>query len=138
MSDNGLVQKLIELLLSWMRLLTGWVWDFFQADRGSGFMAWFADHWVKLAFILIVVGAIVDWLIWMIRWRPYWLWLRKRQIVYEEVPPRRKNRSAANKSAARPTSSEAQEYYDPFAQDEEDENYQAFSKIKGIRKRQEV
>ena len=97
-----------------MRLLTGWVWDFFQADRSEGFLAWFSDHWVKLAFILIILGAVADWLIWMIRWRPYWLWLRKRQIIYEEAPARR--RTPARKKRA----GEKAAFYDPFAENEED------------------
>ena len=89
MAEHGIMQELIELLLGWMRLVTAWVWDFFQADMGGGFIAWFSHNWIKLALVLIVLGVFIDWLIWMIRWRPYWLWLRKRQIIYEDVAPRR-------------------------------------------------
>ena len=123
MTDNGVMQKVMELLLSWMRVVTGWVWDFFQADRGTGLIAWFSDHWVKIALILILAGVVVDWLIWMIRWRPYWLWLRKRQIIYEEVPRKRQvpRAKAARGKAGAQAGPEA--YYDPFAQGRKEDPY---------------
>ena len=127
MANNEFTQKLVELLLSWMRLVTSWVWNFFQADMGGGFLTWFADNWVHIAIVLIVAGLIVDWLIWMIRWRPYWLWLRKRQIIYEEVevPGRKKT---ARPQAERPqavrhmpkAAPAGGEYDDPFASGEVD------------------
>ena len=80
-------------MLSWMRWLTSWFWNIINSGGMSGgFLAWFADNWKSLTVFLIVVGLVVDWLVWLIRWRPYWLWLRKRQIIYEEVPVRKKPR----------------------------------------------
>ena len=91
-------------MLSWMRWLTGWFWDIANSGgTGGGFLSWFSDHWLGLAVFLIIAGVIVDWLIWMIRWRPYWLWLRKRQIIYGEVPVRKKTASRQKgKKTARP------------------------------------
>ena len=47
----------------------------------------------------------------MIRWRPYWIWTRKRQIIYEETPKRRKKR----RPAPAPVMKEEPEEEDPFA-----------------------
>ncbi len=80
-------------MLSWMRWLTSWFWNIVNAgSTGGGFLAWFSANWKSLTVFLIVVGLVVDWLVWLFRWRPYWLWLRKRQIIYEEVPVRKKAR----------------------------------------------
>lgn len=99
-----------------MRLLAGWVWNFFQADMAGGFLNWFADNWKHIALVLIIVGLVVDWLIWMIRWRPYWLWLRKRQIIYEEVERPRKRRIARPEPVRHmPKAGSQSEYDDPFA-----------------------
>ena len=104
-------------MLSWMRWLTSWFWSIFNSGGTSGgFLGWFTAHWVSLAVFLIIAGAIVDWLIWMIRWRPYWLWLRKRQIIYEEVPVTRRKRTERPKEAIRPDPAPVQDDYDdPFA-----------------------
>ena len=129
MADNSFIQNLIEALLSWIRLMSNWVWDFLQADMGGGFLGWFKGHWRSLALTLIIAGVIIDWLIWMIRWRPYWLWLRKRQIIYEDVPSEKTNKggTAAKPAGAGSDSSRiryarrhmpkagAPEYDDPFA-----------------------
>ncbi|MBR4442836.1 MAG: hypothetical protein IKS52_06175 [Clostridia bacterium] len=121
MTNNGFAQKLIEVLLSWIRLVTSWVWNFFQADMAGGFLTWFADNWMSVALALIVIGLVVDWLIWMIRWRPYWLWLRKRQIIYEEVEtPREKKISRPEPVRHMPKPIAQSEYDDPFASGEID------------------
>ena len=36
MANSTFTQKVMEVLLSWIRLVTGWVWNFFQADMGGG------------------------------------------------------------------------------------------------------
>ena len=125
MANSEFTQTLVEALLSWMQLITSWVWDFFQADKAGGFLSWFSDHWMRIALFLIIVGLVVDWLIWMIRWRPYWLWLRKRQIIYEEVEtPRRKKSARSRASRPQPVrhlpQTSANEYEDPFASGEVD------------------
>ncbi|MBR3504043.1 MAG: hypothetical protein IKO07_07340 [Clostridia bacterium] len=127
MANSTFTQKVMEILLSWMRLVTGWVWNFFQADMGGGFLNWFADNWVNIALTLIILGLVVDWLIWMIRWRPYWLWLRKRQIIYEEVDSSRGKREARPQPAEpvqpvrhMPRTKPESEYEDPFATNEID------------------
>lgn len=121
MGQNNFLESLVEIMLTWTRWLTSWFWGILNSDGGeSGFMRWFSSHWVGVAVFLIVVGVFVDWLIWMIRWRPYWLWIRKRQYVYEEVEVRRKPRRKARKPA-RPKADE--EYDDPFAVQTEGDPY---------------
>lgn len=111
-------------MLSWMRWITGWFWNIINSgESGGGFLRWFSDHWVGLALFLIIAGVIVDWLIWMIRWRPYWLWLRKRQIIYEEVPVRKapsRKTAKQSKNAGRPAAGGFDDFDDPFAEPAED------------------
>ena len=85
MTNNGLIQDIIEILLSWVRVVAGWVWGFFQADMSGGFVSWFGRHWMSVAVTLIIIGLVLDWIVWMIRWRPYWLWLRKRQKPRQNI-----------------------------------------------------
>lgn len=121
MGQNQFSESLVEVMLSWMRWLTSWFWSI-TASGGTdgGFLRWFSDHWVSLAVFLIVVGVIVDWLIWMIRWRPYWLWLRKRQIIYEEVPVRKKPARKNTGKSPRPSADSFDDFDDPFAEPDED------------------
>jgi len=120
LTNNEFAQTLIEVLLSWMRLITGWVWNFFQADMAGGFLSWFADNWLHIALVLIIIGLIVDWLIWMIRWRPYWLWLRKRQIIYEEVESPRRRKAEKPQPVRHMPRAAGAGFEDPFAVNEID------------------
>lgn len=122
MGQSNFLESLVEIMLSWMRWLTGWFWSIINSEGGGGgFLNWFADHWVGTAIFLIVLGVVVDWLIWMIRWRPYWLWIRKRQYVYEEVDVKRKSRRKVRKPVE--TEMPEEEFDDPFLSKEGNDPY---------------
>ena len=78
MGSNQFAEKLVEVMLSWMRLVVNWFWAVFRTGAPSGLSKWFAGSWKGIVVTLILVGVVVDWLVWMIRWRPYWLWFRKK------------------------------------------------------------
>ena len=122
MGQNQITESLVETMLSWMRWLTSWFWNIVNAQGTSGgFLRWFSDHWIAVAVLLIIGGAMADWLIWMVRWRPYWLWLRKRQIVYEEVKPP----AAPPPRFTQPRPADTDEFDDPFAAAQEVDPYAA-------------
>ena len=79
MGQSAFADALVQTLLGWLRWLADIVWSLLQGD--SGLLRWFSSHWVALLVGLIVACLFVDWLIWMLRWRPYWLWFRKKRPV---------------------------------------------------------
>ncbi len=113
MGQNQFVESLVEVMLSWMRWLTSWFWNIVNSKGTSGgFLHWFSENWLGVAVTLIIIGVVADWLVWMIRWRPYWLWLRKRQIIYEDVKPRR---HSPRRQPAVPATDPSDDFDDPFA-----------------------
>lgn len=80
----------INVMLGWIRWLASNVAGMFQSSGGKGgsfgasVLGWFADNWIGLLIVLILVGVVADWIVWMIRWRPYWLWFRKRRILLDD------------------------------------------------------
>ena len=87
---SGFAENFVTLMLGWIRQVASSIASAFQSSGGKGssfgasLLAWFADHWVGLLVALIVVGVIVDWVVWMLRWRPYWLWFHKRRMVLDD------------------------------------------------------
>ena len=79
MGQSAFADALIQTLLGWLRWLADIAWSLLQ--DGSGLLRWFSSHWVALLVGMIVACLFVDWLIWMLRWRPYWLWFRKKRPV---------------------------------------------------------
>jgi len=84
----------MKTMLSWSRWLADSLWGTIRAGASDGgsLLGWFARNWLVTVIFLVAAGVVCDWLIWMIRWRPYWLWFNKRQIIYEDAPKRRPNR----------------------------------------------
>lgn len=68
---TDLVELAYTLLLGWMRTLVDWFWSIFSGTGNTSGWNWFLSNWkIWLAFLLIG-GLVVDWLMWVVRWRPY-------------------------------------------------------------------
>lgn len=101
---------LVTLMLGWIRGFTDWIWKLISmsgSSAGSGFLGWFSENWLRLVVVLILVGIAVDWLIWLIRWRPYWLWFGKKRRILDDTDEesevvRRSSKGASEASVQRP------------------------------------
>jgi hypothetical protein len=71
---NSFANSLFSLLFGWARTLIQHIWTAAISGRYGGFFTWLGDHWVWLALILCLGCTAMDFLIWLIRWRPYLVW----------------------------------------------------------------
>ncbi len=76
----------MNIMMSWLKGLASWVLDLFNLAGTSGFspLAWLSDHWIKLLVVFLIVGIAMDALVWLMRWRPYWVWFHKKRIVIND------------------------------------------------------
>ncbi|MBQ9298916.1 MAG: hypothetical protein IJ214_00230 [Clostridia bacterium] len=73
---NNFANSLLHILLSWMRTLFSGLLSFAQ-DGSSGFIAWLSGHWISLTVILLTLGIVLDTIIYLLRWRPQYVWRTK-------------------------------------------------------------
>ena len=108
---NGFTNAILTLLLGWLRTLLDAGWALFGSDGGGALMSLLRDHW-KLVFVVLCVGGfIVDRLIYVIRWRPYYVWQARRH--------RRRYHDAADNLPVRQPSAQAGALpYHSYEQDE--------------------
>ncbi len=71
---NTFANSLFTVLFGWARGLIQQVWNAALSGRFSGFLTWLGDHWLLVVLGLILGCTAVDYLVWLIRWRPYLLW----------------------------------------------------------------
>lgn len=71
---GGLANSVFNLLLGWVRGLIDGVWKLINTPSASNGLRWIGDHWLLLVAILAVGGIVMDFFVWMIRWRPYYVW----------------------------------------------------------------
>ena len=67
-----IADSLFTVLMSWVRALVNAIWALFSADSPT-LLAFLGQHWLAIALVIVVVGLVVDRLVWLIRWRPYHL-----------------------------------------------------------------
>jgi hypothetical protein len=87
MQQADFTDSFIKGMLGWIRWIASSIADVFQTtgshSGGMSSISWFAANWIKILIVLIIVGVLVDWAVWMARWRPYWVWFRKRRILLD-------------------------------------------------------
>jgi hypothetical protein len=70
MSLSGIGELAYMILMGWMRSLVNWFWRIVSGGSG-GSLQWFLSRWKLWLVILLAGGLIIDWTMWLIRWRPY-------------------------------------------------------------------
>ena len=76
----------MNVMMSWLKGLASWVLELFNLAGNSGFspLGWLSDNWIKLLVFFMIVGVSMDVAVWLMRWRPYWVWFHKRRIVIDD------------------------------------------------------
>lgn len=84
MTQTGYTNAIVDTMLGWLKGLAGWVLRLFNLSAGGSPLKFLADNWLKLLVILLIVGVAADIIIWLIRWRPHWVWLRKKRVIIND------------------------------------------------------
>jgi len=85
MTQTGYTNAIVNMMLGWLKGLASWVLKLFNlAGSGGNPLLWLSENWLKLLIVLLVAGIVIDWLVWMIRWRPYWVWFKKKRIIVND------------------------------------------------------
>lgn len=75
---NRLADSLLTLLLSWMRTLFSDILSLFNGS-GAGILTWLQSRWLSLTIVLLLAGLTIDAVIYIIRWRPQYVWRTRLQ-----------------------------------------------------------
>ena len=86
MTISGYSNAIVDLMLGWLKGLANWVLRLFNlAGRvNTSPLLWLSHNWLKLLIFFLALGLILDGLIWLIRWRPYWVWFRKERVIVND------------------------------------------------------
>lgn len=84
MAQAGTSNAIVNVMLSWLKGLAGWVLRLFDLASGYSPLQFLAENWLKILVILLVIGLAGDLLIWLIRWRPHWVWFHKKRVIIND------------------------------------------------------
>ena len=102
-----LADSLFNVLMSWVRALVNSIWALFTTDHMT-LLEFLGKNWVILVVIMLAAGLVMDWLVWLVRWKPYHLWARRvRRFLHlpsheEEEEEERKQRKKAKRQPSAP------------------------------------
>ena len=82
---NQFAESVFSIILNWLKTLAKSLFDAFTSDSSgqSGFVSWFAENWLILVSLVVVLGLLTDFCIRLARWKPHLVWksrLRKVKI----------------------------------------------------------
>ena len=72
---GSFTQTLLNVLLSWLKTAISWIWGIIGSPGTQEGLQWFGRYWFVIVAVLIVAGVVMDYLIWFIRWRPFYVWI---------------------------------------------------------------
>ncbi|MBQ7867796.1 MAG: hypothetical protein IJ354_06575 [Clostridia bacterium] len=88
---NGVANSILSFLLSWIRALVYNLWAVVNSDDGGAAFVFLAGHWKTILLFLCIGGLIVDRIVYLLRWRPYYVWASRRdarrRIRHEKKQP---------------------------------------------------
>ncbi|MDD3410468.1 MAG: hypothetical protein PHY12_06630 [Eubacteriales bacterium] len=85
---NGFTNALLSLLLGWLKSLFNAIWQVLDSDGGGSLLSFLRDNWKMLLIIVCVGGVVVDGLVYLFRWRPYYLWFSRGKKAPKPTPVR--------------------------------------------------
>ena len=106
-----LADSLFNVLMSWVRALVNSIWALFTTDHMT-LLEFLGKNWVMPVVIMLAAGLVMDWLVWLVRWKPYHLWARRvRRFLHlpspeEEEEEERKQRKKAKRQPSAPAEEE--------------------------------
>lgn len=86
MAANSFADTVVNGMLSWLKGFANWVLRLFDLAGSGGVspLEWLSGHWLQLLVVLLIIGVAADIIVWLVRWRPYWVWFRKKRIVVDD------------------------------------------------------
>ena len=82
---NAFINSLFTLLFGWIRSLIQSLWNSIFSGAYHGFFSWLGDAWPWVVIVLCVGCTVLDYLVWLVRWRPYILWRQKLRSLWRRV-----------------------------------------------------
>ena len=110
MTMSGYSSVIVDVMLGWLKGLANWVLRLFNLAGSvtASPLLWLSQNWLKLLIFFLIVGVVLDSLIWLIRWRPYWVWFKKERVIVNDD----KFFSSADMDRATSRESELEENWD--------------------------
>ena len=86
MTISGYSSAIVDTMLGWLKGFANWVLRLFNLAGSVSVspLAWLSHNWLKLLILFMIIGVTADILVWLVRWRPHWVWFRKERVIVDD------------------------------------------------------
>lgn len=88
---SGFANTVFTLLIGWFQTVVSLIWSGLTDKNNENVFTWIGNHWIVIVIVLCAVGIIVDFSVYIARWKPF--------DVIRSYFDRKKNRSPASQDA---------------------------------------
>ncbi len=74
---SGFAVSFISIVLGWLRELFYFIWQIFTFNKDNIFVNLVSNNWIIIVIVLCLIGIFIDWLVYIIRWKPHYVWRGK-------------------------------------------------------------
>lgn len=84
----ALASEFLKIMLGWVQNVAYTVYAAIATGRVTGVLGFVSHHWVTLLIVFSVLGVVIDFLVYLFRWRPYLVWKSfYRRLRYGKTRP---------------------------------------------------
>ena len=86
MTITAYSSAIVDTMLGWLKGFANWVLRLFNlaGSAGASPLLWLSRNWLFLLILLMAIGVGADILVWLVRWRPHWVWFGKERVIVED------------------------------------------------------
>lgn len=86
MTISGYSSAIVDAMLGWLKGFANWVLRLFHlaGSVGTSPLLWLSHNWLFLLIVLMSIGVAADILVWLVRWRPHWVWFHKERVIVND------------------------------------------------------
>lgn len=71
---GSFAKSLAGVLFGWVSDVFSGIWALLTTDSGTESIPWFGRQWVLIVIILCLLGLVIDFVVYLYRWKPYRVW----------------------------------------------------------------
>ena len=86
---GSFANQLFTLMMGWIQSACAAVWQAFSGTGEPAAINWLQEHWLIAAFVLCVLGAAADLIVYLFRWHPIEVWRSFFRRIKERAEERR-------------------------------------------------
>ena len=110
---NAFIKSLFTVLFGWIKSVIQGMWDTVFSGTYHGFFVWLSHAWPYLVVLLCILCTLVDYAVWLVRWRPYVMWKQRLRRLFRKGHDAPAAEEPAQAPAAPPLTGQPYRYFPP-------------------------